>query len=71
LHLAQNLLAITAALKKGASMNEDLPPHLRERSGQPEPQPQLPLELPLDEELIPPPTVEEPQRPPEPFLRRS
>ncbi len=51
-------------------MNEDLPPHLRERASQPGPQVQIPIELPPEEEP-PPPLQEEPPRSPEPFLRRS
>ena len=46
--------------------------HLRERAGQPEPQPQIALDLPPVEELpSPPPPREEPPHPAEPYLRRS
>jgi len=54
--------------------DQDLPPELRQRNSHPE---AVPLELPLEEDVTPPPllnpdraSVDE-QRNPEPFLRRS
>jgi len=58
-------------LRSVAMNNEDLPPHLRERSSQPEPQPQLPLEPPPEDQPLPPLPRTEPQGPAEPYLRRS
>lgn len=51
--------------------NEDLPPSLRERSSQPELLVQLPIEPPPEIEPLPPPALQEPPRPPEPYLRRG
>jgi len=51
--------------------NHDLPPHLRERSRRAEPQPELPLEPLLEDELPSVPQLDDPPRIPEPFLRQS